>query len=147
MYLLDTDTVIYALKGHPNVVSNLKLHLQDPLLLSSITLMELFYGAYKSQKVTVNLAKIKTLEKELHTLPVTREIAEVFGMLKADIERKGTPLDDFDLALAASAMARNLVLVTNNIKHFKRIEGLRLENWAEPGEGDKTRRGAKGERR
>lgn len=130
MYLLDTDTIIYALKGHPNVVSNLKLHLQDPLLLSSITLMELFCGAYKSQKVAVNLAKIKTLENECRTLPVTREIAEVFGMLKADLEKKGTPLDDFDLALAASAMARNLVLVTNNIKHFERIEGLRLENWA-----------------
>jgi len=134
--LLDTDTVIYTLKDHPNVVSSLKLHLQDPSLLSSIALIELlFIYLNKSQKVTVNLAKIKSLEKELHTLPVTREIAEVFGMLKADLERKGIPLDDFDLALAVSAVARNLVLVTNNTKHFKRIEGLRLENWAEPGEG------------
>lgn len=64
----------------------------------------------------------------------SRKLAEICGMLKADLEKKGTPLDDFDLTLAASAMAHNLILVTNNLKHFKMIDGLKLANWAEPAE-------------
>ena len=62
MYLLDTDTIIFSLKGHEAVKKNLRLHLYDDLKISVITLMELYYGAYKSQKIESNLAKIKTLE-------------------------------------------------------------------------------------
>ena len=57
--------------------------------------------------------------------------AEVLGMLKAQLEREGTRLDDFDLAIAACALTHNLILVTNNTEHFSRIQGLRIENWAE----------------
>lgn len=60
-----------------------------------------------------------------------RETVDVFGLLKAGPEKSGIPLDDFDLILASSALAHNLVLVTNNLKHFQRVEGLRLTNWAE----------------
>jgi len=91
--------------------------------------MELYYGAYKSQKTTSNLAKIKTLENALEIIPVGNESVEIFGMLKANLEKSGTPLDDFDLILASCALAHNLILVTNNEKHFQRIEGLRMENW------------------
>ncbi len=94
--------------------------------------MELFYGAYKAKQVAANLAKAKTLENELPVLVVGQQVAEVFGMLKADLENKGTPLDDFDLVLASSALAHNSALVTNNLKYFKRIDGLKLANWAEP---------------
>ena len=129
MYLLDTDTVIYGLKANPTVEENLRLHLHDPLMISVITLMELYYGAYKSKKTTSNLAKIKALENSLEVVVLGRECVEIFGMLKADLEQSGTPLDDFDLILASSALAHNLILVTNNLKHFKSIQGLRLENW------------------
>lgn len=129
MYLLDTDTIIYNLKGHSAVQGNLRRHFCDPLRLSVITLMELYYGAYKSQKTTSNLAKIKTLENALEIIPVGNESVEIFGMLKANLEKSGTPLDDFDLILASCALAHNLILVTNNVKHFQRIEGLRMENW------------------
>lgn len=129
MYLLDTDTIIYNLKGHSAVQENLRRHFYDPLRLSVITLMELYYGAYKSQKTTSNLAKIKTLENALEIIPVGNESVEIFGMLKANLEKSGTPLDDFDLILASCALAHNLILVTNNEKHFQRIEGLRMENW------------------
>ena len=91
--------------------------------------MELYYGAYKSKKVESNLAKIKTLETSLEIIPLGSEVVEVFGMCKAKLEKKGTPLDDFDLILASSALTHNLVLVTNNLKHFKKIEGLKIENW------------------
>ena len=131
MYLLDTDTIITILKGHVRVLGNLRRNFHEPMSLSVISLMELYYGAYKSQQVTGNLAKIRTLESKLEIIPVSRESSEVFGMLKANLEKQGTPLDDFDLTLASCALAHNLGLVTNNVKHFQRIEGLRLVNWAE----------------
>jgi len=131
MYLLDTDMVIYILKGDPVVVSNLKKHIHDPIKLGTITLMELYYGAYKSHKVTSNLAKIKNLENVMEIIPVGEEIAEIFGREKVRLEKQGIPLDDFDLAVGCCALAHNLTLVTNNVRHFKRIEGLQVTNWAE----------------
>lgn len=131
MYLLDTDTIIYILKGHPMVGENLRRHYHDPIKISVITLMELYYGAYKSQKVMSNLVKIKTLEEALEIIPLGQEIVEGFGRQKAHLEKMGTLLDDFDLILGCCALAHNLTLVTNNIKHFKKIEGLKLTNWTE----------------
>jgi len=129
MYLLDTDTIIYTLKGHEAVKKNLQRHIEDPMKISIITLMELYYGAHKSKKVTGNLAKVKRLETEFEIIPTGKESAEIFGMLKATLEKSGTRLDDFDLIIASCAMAHNLTLVTNNVRHFKRIEALKLINW------------------
>jgi len=129
MYLLDTDTVIYNLKGNAGVQKNLQRHLDDPIKISIVTCMELYYGAYKSQKVTGNLAKIKKLEQSIEVIPLGLESAEIFGMLKSQLEMQGSRLDDFDLAIASCALAHNLTLVTNNIEHFKRIESLKLVNW------------------
>ena len=129
MYLLDTNIVIYCLKGHKVVNQNLRIHLNDPISISVITLMELYYGVYKSQKVESNLAKIKALESSIDIIALGKEVVEIFGIYKAKLERSGVPLDDFDLILAACAMTHNLVLVTNNTKHFKRIEGLRMADW------------------
>jgi len=135
MYLLDTDTIIFILKGNPVVEKNLLHHLNDSIKISVINLLELYYGAYKSKKVTSNLAKIKTLENSMEIIPIGKESVEIYGIFKARLEKKGTPMDDFDLILASCALANNLVLVTNNVKHFKRIEGLKLTNWAKYPEG------------
>lgn len=129
MFLLDTDTVIFSLKGHPTVRENLRRHLHDPLKISAITFMELYYGAFKSQRPAGNLAKVKTLEKTIEIVSVGMETAELFGMLKAQLENRGERLDDFDLAIAACALAHNLTLVTNNTGHFGRIADLKLANW------------------
>jgi tRNA(fMet)-specific endonuclease VapC len=129
MFLLDTDTVIHILKGDQVVKDNLTKHFHDPIMIGIVTLMELYYGAYKSQKVTSNLAKIKTIESTLGILPMGEEIADIFGREKARLEKAGIPLDDFDLTLGCCALAHNLILVTNNVKHFKRIEGLKITNW------------------
>ena len=131
MYLLDTDTVIYSLKGEPVVEKNLREHFHDPMKMSVITLMELYYGAHKSQKITSNLAKIKTLEISFQIIPISEESAGIFGMTKTQLEKAGSPLDDFDLIIASCALSNNLVLVTNNVRHFQRIEGLKLANWTE----------------
>ena len=132
MFLLDTDTLIYSLKGNATVLRHLEAHRNDLLRISVISLMELYYGAYKSAKVTANLAKVRRLEDAFDALPVDFSTAETFGMIKSVLESQGTPLDDFDLVIAASALACNLILVTNNEKHFCRVEGLKLENWTLP---------------
>jgi len=129
MYLLDTDTIIYSLKGHAAVEKNLAAHMEEPMSICVISLMELYYGAYKSQKKAGNLSKIKIIEKSFEIIPAGSESVEIFGMLKSDLERHGNPLDDFDLIIAACAMTHNLTLVTNNYKHFERIDGLKLANW------------------
>lgn len=130
MYLLDTDIVIYSLKGHEIVKNHLRDHLQDAIYLSAVTLMELYYGAYKSQKIESNLAKVKSLENAIEIIPVNQVMVEIFGLLKSRMENIGSRLDDYDLILAATAMSHNLILVTNNEKHFARIDGLKIENWS-----------------
>ena len=132
MYLLDTDTVIYSLKGHPDVVRNLAFHANDPLSVSAITLMELYYGAFKSRQVVGNLAKVRAIESAVRVWDVQSDSAEVFGALKAQLENDGNRLDDFDLAIAACALVHKITLVTNNTVHFARIPGLRLDNWTLP---------------
>ena len=132
MYLLDTDILVYALKGDAAVRGNLEKHRADPLAVSVVSLMELYYGAHKSRRPVSNLAKVRALEAAFEVLALAQECVETFGSLKAGLEAKGQPLDDFDLALAATCLAHHLILVTNNTRHFSRIEGLRLENWAAP---------------
>jgi len=86
MFLLDTDTLIYSLKGHETVIRNLKNHQHDPLKISVISLMELYYGSYKSKKTTANLAKVRRIENDFNIIPVDFSIAETFGMIKSSLE-------------------------------------------------------------
>jgi tRNA(fMet)-specific endonuclease VapC len=132
MFLLDTDSIIYSLKGHETINKNLYLHRNNPLKISIITLMELYYGAYKSQQASSNLAKVRMIEQSFEIIPVKLESVELFARMKAELEFSGNRLDDFDLMIASCAMTYNLTLVSNNTKHFQRIEGLKLENWATP---------------
>ncbi len=129
MFLLDTDTIIYNLKGNEAIKRNLQDHFEDPMKICVITIMELYYGAYKSKKITGNLSKVRTIENAFEIISADSECAEIFGMLKASLKTSGTLLDDFDLIIASCAMANNLTLVTNNTKHFSRIDGLKLTNW------------------
>ncbi len=129
MFLLDTDTIIYSLKGDPIVNQNISQYANEPMKICSATLMELYYGAYKSQMVLSNLAKVKAIEEAFEVLPIGVESVQIFGLLKANFEAIGKRLDDFDLIIAACAMAHNLILVSNNAKHYSRIEGLRLVSW------------------
>jgi tRNA(fMet)-specific endonuclease VapC len=130
VFLLDTDTIIYSLKGNLPVKKALEDHLRDPMGISVVTLMELYYGAYKSRKIVANLARIRAIENAFEVIPISQEAAQTFGELKATLEKQGAPLDDFDLILAACSLTHNFTLVTNNVKHFGRIAGLRLANWA-----------------
>ena len=134
MYLLDTDTIIYALKGNRNVTRNFEEKAAQPKALSAITYGELFFGAMKSAAPQVNLAKVRRVAEVFPVIDVSRAIMETFGSLKADLERRGSTVDDFDLVIASSALVFNCTVVTNNERHFRHIPGLRVENWTRPPE-------------
>lgn len=129
MFLLDTDTLIYLLKGEKAVQENLQRHAKDPKALSVISYGELVFGAEKSKKVQENLAKVFRLREILPIIDVSPAVMDIFGKLKAELEHKGTPIDDFDLIIGATALSLGYRVVTNNTRHFVRIKSLKLANW------------------
>jgi len=97
---------------------------------SSITVGEIIYGVYKSTRVDYYWEKLERLVwPRVQIVPFDRKAAEVYGRLRAELEREGQSLPDPDLMIAAIVLVRNLVLVTGNVKHFARVKGLRVENW------------------
>jgi len=129
MFLIDTDTVIYALKGDPQVLMHFQETAAEPKALSVVTYGELLYGALKSQRRQENMAKVRRLQEIFPVVEATNAIMETYAAIKADIETRGKPLDDFDLVIAATAISLGYRLVTNNERHFLRIKELKLENW------------------
>lgn len=128
-YLLDTDTCIYWLKGREAVKQNVLAVGYSAIAISVITVAELYFGAYNSTKISENLA---TAEKFIQSLPVlnlNQTTLKYFGQFKADLKQKGTPVADFDLLIASIALTENLILVSNNMRHYNRISQLNLENW------------------
>lgn len=130
MYLLDTDTIIYSFKGEPVVLANLNKHAAQPKAISVITYGELVFGAQCSQKVTENLAKVYRLKEIFPLIDVSPAIMDIFGALKADLRKHGTPVDDFDLLIGATALTMGYCVVTNNERHYEKISGLAVVNWA-----------------
>jgi tRNA(fMet)-specific endonuclease VapC len=130
VYLLDTSVWIGYLKGVPALV--LRVQSEPQIGISSVSLGELYYGARKSQRVEANLGRLEVLRSEVPVFEVDTTVAEVYGMVRADLERQGTPIGPNDLWIAATARAHDLVLVSRNQREFVRIAGLRLDNWEAP---------------
>jgi tRNA(fMet)-specific endonuclease VapC len=129
MYLLDTDTIIYAIKGEPQVMRRLEDKAGHPKAVSVVTYGELFFGAMKSVAPQANLAKVRRVGELFPVIEVSRAVMETFGSLKAELQKGGKSVDDFDLVIASTALVYSYSLVTNNERHFRNIPGLRLENW------------------
>ncbi len=129
MYLLDTDTLIYALKGVPEVVRNFQAHAADPKAISVMSYGELLYGAGKSARPVENTARVRRAVELIPVIDVSRAVMETFASLKAELDKKGKPVDDFDLVIGATALVLNYRLVTNDERHFRAIPGLKIENW------------------
>ena len=131
MYLLDTNICIYAINGRiPKVVDTFKSLPVGEIALSVVTLAELEYGASKSAHRDHNRLMLLGFASPFKVLPFEGHDAEMFGILRAHLERAGTPIGPYDLQIAAQALARNCCLVTNNVREFERIPGLKIENWA-----------------
>ena len=129
-YLLDTNICIRFLSGrNPNLTKRfLAISAQDKII-CSVVRTELYYGAYKSQRQTVSLAKIDAFLRSYPTLPFDNNAARVCGELRADLARKGTPIGPYDVQIAAIALAHNLTLVTHNTGEFSRVPHLLLDDW------------------
>lgn len=129
MYLLDTDTLIYFLKGHDAAVRSFTAHMNTPKAISVVTYGELIYGCRKSERAAENLARVRRLAELYPLIDVTRAVMDSFAEIKAALSAAGTPVDDFDLIIGCTALTLNYAVVTNNARHFEKIPGLRVVNW------------------
>lgn len=128
-YLLDTNICIYVIKHRPAQVREVFNRHHGHMAVSAITLAELLHGAEKSSDPPRNLAVVEDFCSRLAVLPYTDKAAGHYGNIRADLERKGQPIGVNDLHIAAHARSEGLVLVSNNLREFERVAGLRTENW------------------
>ncbi len=128
-YLLDTDTLVFYLRGHTEVKNKVLATPISVLCTSSVCIGELYYGAAKSQQPFKRKAEVDSLRATLPVIVLGEPEAERFGTLKAELESRGGRLPDADLMIAATALENELTVVTSNTKHFSRIQGLSLDDW------------------
>lgn len=129
-YLLDTNVCIFFMKEMYGVADKIDEAGFDNCFISDVTLAELYYGASKSTKKKVMFEGVKKLERLFTPIPI-KPALETFGEAKADLVRQGRMIDDFDLLIGSTAVANNLTMVTENVKHLSRIKGIEIENWVD----------------
>jgi tRNA(fMet)-specific endonuclease VapC len=130
-YLLDTNICIYIQRDRPEgVLRRFQALRAGEAALSVITFGELLYGAATSKQSEVAVERLKQLTSLLPILPIPMAAAEWFGAIRAELERSGQMIGNNDLWIAAHAKAESLTLVTNNEREFRRVRGLKVQNWA-----------------
>jgi len=129
-YMLDTNICIYIAKEKPESVL---MHFEEvsvgEMAMSTITYGELLYGAHKSKYKNQVVRKLEELSHIIPPLPLPIDAGEYYGKVRATLEKKGRPIGNNDLWIAAHALSLDITLVTNNTKEFKRVSKLKLENW------------------
>lgn len=129
-YLLDTCICVFLFRQKYGIAEKLSMLSPSQCYISEVTIAELRYGAYKSNRTEENLQLVDELVSAVNVVPFAESI-EFFAREKTRLRGQGTPVDDFDLLIASAAVQQDLILVTDNTKHFKNIQGLSLENWVE----------------
>jgi len=130
-YMLDTNICIYAIKNKPiSVLEKLKQYNPEEICISSITYSELCYGVEKSQNIERNRIALTLLLSNIDIVSFDTKAAFEYGKIRANLEKRGTPIGPMDMLIASHALSLNYVLVTNNTKEFKQVDNLSLENWA-----------------
>ena len=129
-YMLDTNIVIYVIKRRPIELLEVFNRHAGQMCISSITLAELMHGVEKSAMPDHNLRQIEDFISRLEVLECGGKAAAHYGEIRADLERKGTPIGVNDLHIAGHARSEGLTLVSNNLREFERVDALRLVNWA-----------------
>lgn len=128
-YLLDTNTCVYAIKLRPSVIDRLRSLSPDDLGVSAVTLAELRFGARKSSRPARTRASVDAFLRPFEVLVFGRDSAEAYAEIRLDLERAGRPIGERDLLIAAIARSRGLTVVTHDLGEFKRVVGLRVEDW------------------
>jgi len=128
--LLDTNAVIALVARRSDALLR-RVEAAEPgsLAVSSVVAHELYYGAFRSEKIAFNLETLRLLFTDLAIIDFDREDARVAGEIRAELKRRGTPIGPYDTLIAGQAKARGLALVTNNTGEFSRVEGLQIEDW------------------
>ena len=127
-YMLDTDIASYLIRGdHPGVTEKFT-ELYENCVMSSITAAELQYGAKKRNNRALT-QKVQSLCNLMTIIPWNEEAASAYAKLRVELEISGTPIGNMDMLIAASAVAEDATLVTNNVEHFSKIASLKIENW------------------
>ncbi|MBQ9360030.1 MAG: type II toxin-antitoxin system VapC family toxin [Lachnospiraceae bacterium] len=131
-YMLDTNICIYAIKHKPEKVFQ-KLQEVEPedVCVSSVTYAELVHGVEKSAAVEKNRLALSMLLANIEILDFDVDAADCYGKIRADLEKKGTPIGPLDMMIAGHAQSLGYTVVTNNVKEFSRVSNLKIENWAE----------------
>jgi tRNA(fMet)-specific endonuclease VapC len=132
MYLFDTDTLSNIVKQKPSqrLIEKLQHLARAVQFTTAINVGEIYYGAFRSpRKKEILKAFTESVFPNVNVLPFDSESGQVFGILKADLEKSGIGCSEPDLRIAAIAIQHHLTLITGNIKHFKRIPALKIENW------------------
>jgi predicted nucleic acid-binding protein len=127
-YLIDSDILIYFLKGKQEVVKRLLQIPIDDLYISRINYTELIYGAYNSSKINQNLKVIEPFLDNFKVLEFTQTSSLIFAKEKARLKKNGNIIADMDLMIASIAIENDCTLISNNIKHFDRVQNLKLES-------------------
>jgi tRNA(fMet)-specific endonuclease VapC len=129
-YLLDTNACITYLNGKSeNIRRNLESKQPQEMLVCSVVKAELFYGVQKSVKQKENIEKVHKFLDQFVSLSFDDKASEKYGEIRADLEKTGTPIGPNDLLIASIALANNVILVTHNTREFKRVKGLKIEDW------------------
>jgi len=130
-YIIDSDILIYFIKGQRDVVEKLINIPPQNLFTTRINYTELFYGAYNSTRIKENLETVSGLLDRFQILEFDKNSSEIFAKVKANLKQNGNIIADMDLMIASISISNNYILVTNNIKHFERIKNLKIEKWIE----------------
>jgi len=128
--ILDTNICIYIIKNRPKSVKKRFREFEiGELCISTITVSELMYGAFKSEHTEKNLKAIENFLMPFEIVDYDFTASVEYGKIRAYLEKEGRVIGNMDMQIAGHALALDLVLVTNNTKEFERVEGLRLDNW------------------
>ncbi len=131
-YMLDTNICIYAIKHKPDtVIKKFLSHDPEELCISAITYAELMHGVEKSMAVEKNRVAMSLFLSPITILQFDERAAEEYGRIKAELEKKGTPIGPMDTLIAGHARSSGLILVTNNTGEFSRVTGLAVEDWTQ----------------
>ena len=130
VYLLDTDTVSFIIRGQGPAASRLTAHKPSEVCISSLTLGELRFGAERRHSRKLH-GIIDTFVRTVQVMPFDEACAAAYGRIQTALESKGTPIGTLDTLIAAHAFALNVTLVTNNQKHFSKVRGLKIANWSD----------------
>lgn len=131
-FMLDTSICIFTIKNRPQSVREVFTRHHGQMCISTITLMELIYGAEKSADPERNLADVEGFAARLEVLKYDEDAAAHTGQLRAELERVGKPIGPYDRMIAGHARSQGLILVANNLREFDRVPGLRVEDWVPP---------------